>query len=200
MDKRKQTFGSQAFETPSPDDDCNTCDLLKAALPGAGSTKPRTSDLLSAASKRTQKVASDKASNKPGEQHTQSSPSTQDTEGWEMEPPPGLTEIGNAGWTTLHTMAAYYPEKPSNEVKENARRLLEAFTHLFPCRDCANDLREWMAEHPPRVESRHEFSQWMCETHNHVNRRLGKPEFDCNLVEQRWSRLFHHKNTTPNKQ
>jgi hypothetical protein len=30
----------------------------------------------------------------------------------------------------------------------------------------------------------------MCETHNHVNRELGKPEFDCNKVEERWSRLF----------
>jgi len=33
---------------------------------------------------------------------------------------------------------------------------------------------------------RKEFAQWMCEAHNHVNRKLGKPDFDCSKVDQRW--------------
>jgi len=40
--------------------------------------------------------------------------------------------------------------------------------------------------HPPDTSSRHNFSQWMCHTHNDVNRRLGKEEFDCSRVDERW--------------
>lgn len=50
-----------------------------------------------------------------------------------------------------------------------------------------------MKEHPPRLDSRDEFSQWMCEMHNHVNRHLGKPEFDCSKVDQRWRRQIPKK-------
>lgn len=39
---------------------------------------------------------------------------------------------------------------------------------------------------PPAVESRQEFSQWMCRLHNEVNQRLGKKMFDCSKVDQRW--------------
>ena len=39
---------------------------------------------------------------------------------------------------------------------------------------------------PPRVQNQADFAQWMCETHNEVNLRLGKPLFDCSLVTERW--------------
>jgi hypothetical protein len=37
-------------------------------------------------------------------------------------------------------------------------------------------------KHPPKVESRKELSQYMCELHNEVNKYLGKPVFDCSKV------------------
>lgn len=40
--------------------------------------------------------------------------------------------------------------------------------------------------HPPQVQSRTEFTRWMCEMHNEVNERLGKELFDCSKVDQRW--------------
>lgn len=36
------------------------------------------------------------------------------------------------------------------------------------------------------TSSRYNFSQWMCRLHNDVNRKLGKPEFDCSKVDERW--------------
>jgi len=39
---------------------------------------------------------------------------------------------------------------------------------------------------PSDTSSRHNFSQWMCHMHNDVNRRLGKEEFDCSRVDERW--------------
>lgn len=43
-----------------------------------------------------------------------------------------------------------------------------------------------MARQKPQVNSRDEFSQWLCRAHNDVNRKLGKPEFDCSKWDERW--------------
>ena len=39
-----------------------------------------------------------------------------------------------------------------------------------------------------RVSSRAELSLWMCEQHNEVNEKLGKPAFPCSLaaLDDRW--------------
>lgn len=39
---------------------------------------------------------------------------------------------------------------------------------------------------PPQVESQHSLSQWLCKLHNRVNVKIGKPEFDCSKVNERW--------------
>lgn len=38
----------------------------------------------------------------------------------------------------------------------------------------------------PDTRSRHALSQWLCHIHNDINVRLGKPEFDCSRVDERW--------------
>ena len=45
-----------------------------------------------------------------------------------------------------------------------------------------------MKQNPPEpaVNSREALSLWMCNVHNEVNRRLGKTEFDCAQVDERW--------------
>ena len=48
------------------------------------------------------------------------------------------------------------------------------------------NLRQDLVTHPARLTSSAEFSQWMCEMHNRVNVKLGKPEFDCSQVFKRW--------------
>jgi len=195
---------SKEFEEPIPEDDCNTCDLLKSALndspqshspsgsPFGGPHRPAQNPAKKNSSLSQRILA---ASNRTPMPASAAEPDSSDF--WAMEPPPGLVEIGNAGWTTLHTMAAYYPDRPSEEAKQSAVGLMRAFTQIFPCGDCARDLSHWMDSNPPKVDSQQVFSQWMCDTHNHVNRQLGKPEFDCSLVNQRWSRLPHHRQAKP---
>lgn len=39
---------------------------------------------------------------------------------------------------------------------------------------------------PPRTESQEALSQWLCKMHNRVNVKIGKPEFDCSKVNERW--------------
>lgn len=38
----------------------------------------------------------------------------------------------------------------------------------------------------PDTRTRARFSQWLCRLHNEVNRKLGKPDFDCSQVDERW--------------
>ncbi|KAJ2152200.1 Flavin-linked sulfhydryl oxidase of the mitochondrial IMS [Coemansia sp. RSA 2524] len=100
--------------------------------------------------------------------------------------PPDSQVLGRATWTFLHTMAAYYPEKADTKQQDMMRSLLGSFSHFYPCGRCASHLREEMVRHPPTVDTRHALSQWMCRTHNKVNVLLGKSEFDCARVDERW--------------
>ena len=43
-----------------------------------------------------------------------------------------------------------------------------------------------MKTDPPKVGTREDFAQWMCEMHNAVNKRMGKPVFECSKVDERW--------------
>ncbi len=105
---------------------------------------------------------------------------------------PGFTyqltreELGRRTWSFLHTMAAHYPEIPTDEERDRIKAFFEAFAPLFPCKKCSKHFQKLLSEFPPRVESGSALSQWLCEAHNIVNKRLGKPEFPCALVAVAW--------------
>jgi len=100
--------------------------------------------------------------------------------------PPDATELGRSTWTLLHTMSAYYPDRPSPSQQSDMSNFLSLFSRLYPCSYCASHLREEMKKEPPVVGSRSALAQWMCRVHNEVNERLGKPLFDCKKIDERW--------------
>ncbi|XP_078451024.1 FAD-linked sulfhydryl oxidase ALR [Lampetra fluviatilis] len=103
-----------------------------------------------------------------------------------VECPVDREELGRSTWTFLHTMAAYYPEQPSTQQRRDMGEMVRLFSRFYPCEDCATDMRERIEMRPPDTSSRRGLSQWMCGLHNDVNRRLGKPQFDCSRVDERW--------------
>lgn len=159
-------------------DDCNTCDLLGA------SAKSVFSSQLPDRRSRPPPAAAAPRPIEPVVTTTE----TQEEGLWEAQKPPGIVEIGNAGWTTIHSFAAYYPDAPTETQRSSAKNLIDAFAELFPCRWCADDLKEHVKKNPVRTESRRAFSQWTCETHNHVNEHLGKSLFDCTKFDEIWRR------------
>ena len=102
--------------------------------------------------------------------------------------PPAREELGAATWTLLHAVAAYYPVAPSEEQRAAALGLVEALRVLYPCAHCRAQLALDLERLPPRVGSRAELCEWVCQQHNLVNELLGKPAFDCSerALDERW--------------
>ncbi|CAI2731779.1 unnamed protein product [Schistosoma spindalis] len=103
-----------------------------------------------------------------------------------VECPPDKIELGKATWTLLHTMAAYYPIHPTLKQQEDMKKFLQIFPQFFPCRPCAYDFESNIVVHPPKLDSRNALSGWLCMQHNLVNKKIGKPLFDCTHVLERW--------------
>jgi len=96
--------------------------------------------------------------------------------------------LGCNTWTFLHSMAATYPKEPTMVQKMHMMNLLQYFGEFYPCKYCAKDFQKYMEENPPNVNNRYELSIWMCEAHNDVNEKLGKPLMDCTAIWRRWSK------------
>lgn len=75
----------------------------------------------------------------------------------------------------LHTVAAYYPDHPTDEEKRAAKGLVEALRLLYPCSHCRAQLAVDLEKLPvdDALASRESFSLWMCKQHNFVNASLG---------------------------
>lgn len=95
-------------------------------------------------------------------------------------------ELGSQTWGFLHTMAAYYPDHPTSQQKQDMNNFFDLFSKFYPCNICAEDLQKEIKKCPPQTNSQLDLSQWLCRMHNIVNKKLGKPEFNCKFVNERW--------------
>ncbi|XP_068618606.1 FAD-linked sulfhydryl oxidase ALR [Battus philenor] len=95
-------------------------------------------------------------------------------------------DLGTSTWGFLHSMASYYPEKPTKSQANDMEKFFKIFGQFYPCEPCAIDFLEDIKANPPKTKSRNELAKWLCERHNTVNIKLGKPVFDCSKVHERW--------------
>lgn len=100
--------------------------------------------------------------------------------------PPDVEVLGRSTWNLLHSIAATYPDKPTPFQQKNLTQFINSFSHLYPCFYCADDFRDYIEKEKVKVTNRDEFGKWLCDAHNAVNIKLGKPKFDCNLWKERW--------------
>ena len=56
--------------------------------------------------------------------------------------PLDAAELGRSTWGLLHSMAAYYPDKPSDKQQKEMSQFINIFSRFYPCDVCAEDLRE----------------------------------------------------------
>jgi hypothetical protein len=50
--------------------------------------------------------------------------------------PPDVEALGSSTWTLLHTMAAYYPERPAPSQMDSMKMFFEGFAQHYPCWFC----------------------------------------------------------------
>ncbi|KAF2810179.1 FAD-linked sulfhydryl oxidase-like protein ERV2 [Mytilinidion resinicola] len=91
-------------------------------------------------------------------------------------------ELGRAAWKVLHTTFARFPVKPTKDESEALRQYVHLFQRLYPCGECAEHFGKVLAKYPPQVSSRSAAATWGCYVHNIVNKRLHKPEYDCEQI------------------
>ena len=95
--------------------------------------------------------------------------------------------LGKSSWTFLHATAAQYPVFPTDRDKFVMKSLLDSIGYFYPCEMCRVHFRDYMLTTPPDLTSRTSVATWLCEIHNNVNRRIGKPVFDCTTCIDRWT-------------
>uniref|UniRef100_A0A5S6QM51 Sulfhydryl oxidase n=1 Tax=Trichuris muris TaxID=70415 RepID=A0A5S6QM51_TRIMR len=113
-------------------------------------------------------------------------PSTSAEEQHPVDCPLDKDALGRSTWSFLHTLAAYLPEKLDSNAKRDLEELMRLLSLYYPCDYCASDLRAQLVKDPPVTSSPQAFAHWLCQLHNVINKRLGKPLFDCTKVNERW--------------
>lgn len=61
-------------------------------------------------------------------------------------------ELGISTWKLIHTIAANYPESPSELDKQQVKQFFESLSYLYPCPHCAEDFQSSIASKPPRYK------------------------------------------------
>ena len=83
-------------------------------------------------------------------------------------------------------MAASYPKKPTLSKKIYIVKFLHSLADLYPCEVCGGHFKKLLAKYPIKNNSRKELVYYLCGLHNIVNKRLGKPHFDCKKAFDFW--------------
>lgn len=89
-----------------------------------------------------------------------------------------LTTVwGPSLWHTLHTISFNYPVKPTQQDKKNYKRFVIDLKFVLPCKYCRMNFKKNLKELPltqKALKNRNNFSRWMFNMHEHINKMLGK--------------------------
>jgi len=91
-----------------------------------------------------------------------------------------MTSIwGPMGWMTLHSVAASYPDNPTDSDKAILSEYMTAFSHTISCPLCNSHFvslfNTYKQNVPTWANSKRDIFIAICRMHNNVNARLDKP-------------------------
>lgn len=94
-------------------------------------------------------------------------------------------------WFSLHTSASFYPEHPSEIVKERMKGRILAIPYEIPCSMCRSHAITFVearrGELDDVVSTRMGLVKFYTDFHNQVNKRYGKPEWSYEKVDRFYS-------------
>jgi len=89
-----------------------------------------------------------------------------------------LTTVwGPSIWHFLHTMSFNYPVKPTRKHKKQYKDFIMSLGKILPCRHCRENFPNNLKSIPltdNALKNRHNFSKWMYNFHEQVNKMLKK--------------------------
>jgi len=84
-------------------------------------------------------------------------------------------------WFSLHVSAVYYPENPSQIVRDRMKQRIMAIPYEVPCGTCRPHASSFIESYREKldqvVSNKHELGKFYVDFHNNVNRRYNKPEW-----------------------
>ena len=89
-----------------------------------------------------------------------------------------LTTVwGPSIWHFLHTMSFNYPVNPTRKHKKDYKKFIMSLGKILPCRHCRENIIKNLKSQPlteSALKNRHNFSKWMYNLHERVNKMLKK--------------------------
>ena len=93
-------------------------------------------------------------------------------------------KLGIHTWALLHSVAATYPNHPTEVDKERFKNFFDGLIHFYPSQsELINSILE---DHPLEYNNREELVYYICLIHNLMNQKLGKPKFSCRKAFDVW--------------
>lgn len=88
-------------------------------------------------------------------------------------------------WFTIHYAALGYPDKPSITDKRKYKTFFENLGYVIPCSKCSKNYMIHTKDLPiePFLENKDSLFKWTVILHNTVNKEIGKPQWNKEIVE-----------------
>lgn len=83
--------------------------------------------------------------------------------------------LGTKTWSLLHSIAAAYPNKPTQIDKNSTKQFFDGLFHFFP----SKLMKDIYSNNPIENDSREELIYYVCLLHNLMNKQLNKAKFRC---------------------
>lgn len=100
---------------------------------------------------------------------------------------------GNNIWYLFHTIAHKIKEQEFNNVKEDLIYILKTICSNLPCPECSSDATNLLNKvNFNNINSKQDFKLLIFNFHNHINKKLNKPEFDINNLDNKYKHANIH--------
>ena len=101
---------------------------------------------------------------------------------------------GNTVWYLFHTLAYKIKDTNFNEVKNDMVYVIKTISSNLPCPDCSQDANIQLNKvNFDNISSKEELKLLLFNFHNHVNRKLGKPNFEISQLDDKYSKANFNK-------
>lgn len=98
-----------------------------------------------------------------------------------QEEPSIKDEAGPHFWYVLEKVINKLPDNPRKSDLTRAAKTMDHIAESFPCPECVENYQSYRKEHPIKCHTRKECAHYLCELHNDIRRRQGKPVKDCSI-------------------